>query len=76
MSDDRAPAIVITGKPIDTETLKRLTAYWFGDMVKLVVDVERRIVAIGGELHADAEAVLLEQGSRQADAWGPNTASS
>jgi hypothetical protein len=40
--------------------------------VKLVVDVERRIVAIGGELHADAEAVLLEQGSRQADVWGAN----
>ena len=44
----------------------------FGDMVKLVVDVRRRVVAIGGELHADAEALLLEQGSRQADLWGAN----
>jgi hypothetical protein len=50
MADDRAPAIVITDKPIDTETLKRLTTCWFGDTVKLVVDVERRIVAIVSNL--------------------------
>ena len=72
MTDDRTPAIVITKHPVDAPTLKRLTAYWFGDMVKLVVDVERRVVAIGGELHADAEALLLEQGSRQTDVWGAN----
>ena len=41
-------------------------------MVKLVVDVRRGVVAIGGELHADAEALLLEQGSRQEDLWGAN----
>lgn len=44
----------------------------FGDMVKYVVDVERGMVAVGGELHADAEQVLLEQGSHQADLWGAN----
>jgi hypothetical protein len=72
MASERAPDIVITGRPVDALTLKKLVAYWFGDMVKLVVDVERRVVAIGGELHADAEALLLEQGSRQADVWGAN----
>ncbi|MBI4476120.1 MAG: hypothetical protein HY654_03045 [Acidobacteria bacterium] len=41
-------------------------------MVKLVVDIRRRVVAIGGELHADAEALLLEQGSQQRDLWGAN----
>ncbi|KKU23010.1 MAG: hypothetical protein UX53_C0010G0004 [Candidatus Azambacteria bacterium GW2011_GWB2_46_37] len=44
----------------------------FGDLVKAVVDVEQGIMAIGGELHADEEAVLLEQGSRQEDLWGIN----
>jgi len=44
----------------------------FGDMVKYVADVERGLIALGGELHADAEQVLLEQGSRQADLWGAN----
>jgi hypothetical protein len=40
--------------------------------VKYVVDVERGLVAVGGEMHADAEQVLLEAGSRQADLWGAN----
>jgi len=72
MTGDSAPGIVIASRPIDASTLKRLTADWFGDMVKLVVDVERRVIALGGELHADAEALLLEGGSRQADLWGAN----
>ena len=29
-------------------------------------------MALGGELHADEEATLLEQGARQADLWGIN----
>jgi len=44
----------------------------FGDMVKAVVDVSREIMAAGGELHADEEALLLEEGSRQGDLWGIN----
>jgi hypothetical protein len=44
----------------------------FGDMVKAVVDVKRRVMAIGGELHADEEALLIEDGSRQEDLWGIN----
>lgn len=72
MNDDSALDIVITNHPIDPSTLQALTARWFGDMVKLVIDVDQRIVAIGGELHADAEALLLERGSRQASLWGAN----
>jgi hypothetical protein len=44
----------------------------FGDMVKAVVDVEKRIMAVGAELHADEEAFLLERNSRQEDLWGIN----
>ena len=44
----------------------------FVDMVKVVVDIERGIMAIGGELHSDAEAVLLDDGSKQTDLWGAN----
>jgi len=44
----------------------------FGDMVKAVVDVRRGIMAIGGELHSDEEALLLDEGSAQADLWGIN----
>ena len=41
-------------------------------MVKYVVDVARGVAAVGGELHADEEALLLEHGSRQQDLWGAN----
>jgi hypothetical protein len=41
-------------------------------MVKYVVDIERRVAAVGGELHADAEQLLLAEGSRQTDLWGAN----
>ncbi|HEX3555355.1 MAG TPA: DUF5674 family protein [Thermoanaerobaculia bacterium] len=37
-----------------------------------IVIVERRLAAVGGELHADAEQLLLQSGSRQADLWGAN----
>ena len=41
-------------------------------MIKIVVDVRRHILAGGGEMHADCEAVLLELGSEQDDLWGAN----
>ncbi|WP_445173264.1 DUF5674 family protein [Microcoleus sp.] len=38
--------------------------------IKLAVDIERVILAGGGELHADCQAVLLKNGSKQGDIWG------
>jgi hypothetical protein len=64
--------IVVVDRRIEPEELARLVDAYFGDMVKIVVDVERRVIAVGGELHADAEQILLETGSRQADLWGAN----
>lgn len=66
------PDIVVIDRPIKPEELRVLVERFFEDMVKYVVDVERGVIAIGGELHADAEAMLLERGSRQSDLWGAN----
>jgi hypothetical protein len=44
----------------------------FGDMVKAVVDVDRGVMAIGGELHSDEEAALIDDGSAQQHLWGIN----
>lgn len=41
-----------------------------GIYIKLAVDIQRGILAGGGELHADCERVLLEDGSQQQDVWG------
>ena len=44
-----------------------------GQFIKVVVDVQRRILAGGGGMHADCEAVLRDdEGSHQADLWGAN----
>ena len=42
----------------------------FGHFIKLAVDLEREILAGGGELHADCEEVLLNDGSKQENVWG------
>ena len=44
----------------------------YGEMVKAVVDIGQGILAIGGEMHADGEQLLLEDGSLQDDLWGFN----
>ena len=44
----------------------------YGELVKAVVDVERRIVVVDADLHVDEEQFLLEGGSRQRDLWGIN----
>ena len=41
-------------------------------MIKIVVDIRRRILAGGGEMHSDCESVLLDNGSEQDDLWGAN----
>lgn len=73
MTDDQSsPAIVLVESRLDPKELRRLVAAHFEDMVKYVVDVHRGVAAVGGELHADEEALLLEQGSRPEDLWGAN----
>ena len=41
-------------------------------MIKIVVDVRRKVLAGGGGMHSDCEAVLIEAGSQQDDLWGAN----
>jgi hypothetical protein len=64
--------IVLAVERLEPSEVARLVELFFGDMVKYVVDLERRVVAVGGQLHADAEQLLLEAGSRQVDLWGAN----
>jgi hypothetical protein len=64
--------IEIVRAPFDRASLAEKARAQFGDMIKGVVDVRRRVMAIGGELHADEEATLLEDGSLQEDLWGIN----
>lgn len=64
--------IRIIKEPVTLKELVAIARDQFGDMVKAVVDIDMEIMAIGGELHADEEAILLEQGSKQNNLWGIN----
>lgn len=64
--------IKIIRAPITKKELEEIAQNQFGDFVKAAVDVERKIMAIGGELHADEEAALLADGSRKENVWGIN----
>lgn len=58
---------------VTREELASIAEKQFGSLVKAVVDVRQKIMAIGGALHADEEALLTErEGSRREDTWGIN----
>ena len=57
---------------VSKETLQKLAEAWYEDMVKGVVDLERNVVALGGEWHMDANEVLIADGSQQEHNWGFN----
>ncbi len=54
---------------IDPESRKRVAEDLKG-YIKVVVDVQRKILSAGGEKHVDGEQMLLEDGSKQEDLWG------
>jgi hypothetical protein len=64
--------ILVLQHRVPAETLKQLCEEYFKSFVKFVVDIQKEIIAVGGELHSDAEAELLRRGSAQRDLWGGN----
>lgn len=54
------------------QQLKKIAEGNYGKMVRGIIDVNLEIIALGGELHADAEAILLQNGSEQKNLWGFN----
>ena len=43
------------------------------DIIKAVVDVEKEIMGVGGELHVDIQSLLIEkENSHGKDTWGIN----
>ncbi len=68
----QALSMKLVNDTIGPGELKEMAAHGFGTMVKAVVDVRAGIMAVDAELHSDEEALLLENGSAQADLWGIN----
>ena len=64
--------IKIIKEKISEAELRQFLNQPFADMIKIVVDVSQEIIALGGEMHADAEEALLKSDSKQEDLWGAN----
>ena len=64
--------MLILNNPISRASLREYAANTFGDMIKCVADVDKGLLAIDADLHADLERLLLENGSQQTSLWGFN----
>jgi hypothetical protein len=59
-------------KPITKAEALEIAKEFYVDMVKGVVDIEKEIIALGGEYHIDANEMLIKNGSKQNNIWGFN----
>jgi hypothetical protein len=64
--------IKIIDKKITDKELREIAKDFYGNMIKGVVDIEREILAMGGEYHMDANMILIENDSKQQHVWGFN----
>lgn len=66
--------IRIIKEPITKKELSEFVQEGYnGRLVKAVVDTKQGIMAVGGELHADEEVLLMgQEGAQRDDTWGIN----
>ncbi len=64
----------IAEKQISKAEVFENAEFFFDDlgMVKAVVDIDRGLLALDADLHADLEGLLLQDGSEQESLWGIN----
>lgn len=62
----------IIDSKISKKELANKHLQYFKSLVKAVADIEREKIAFDAELHADLEAHLLADGSKQENLWGIN----
>jgi Protein of unknown function (DUF5674) len=61
---------IIRERATKEQMQKMLEEHRSSSYIKTAVDIERGILAGGGNMHADCEKVLLEDGSEQQNIWG------
>ena len=59
-------------KKITRDELKLMAKNMFDDLVKAVVDINKKIMVVDAPMHSDEEAKLIKNGSKQEDLWGIN----
>ncbi len=57
---------------IEIAELKEMAKEMFDSLIKAVVDIEKEIMAVDGEMHADEVELLMQNGSEPKNLWGIN----
>ena len=63
---------VLRGKATPLQIQEMLAAFPDMRMIKIVVDIENKILAGGSGMHYECEQLLLGEGSVQENLWGAN----
>lgn len=63
------PTIILRDKKAIKEELEKM-GYEYGSYIKVVVDIEKGILAGGAPMHYDEERLLLDYGCKQENLWG------
>jgi hypothetical protein len=63
---------VFTSKATSSQMQAMLESFSDIRMIKIVVDIEREILAGGSGMHYECEQLLLSDGSEQENLWGAN----
>lgn len=65
--------MIILNKKITLEELKAIESKtFFEEMMKCVVDIDKKIIAVNAETHSSLENQLLQSGSKQQYLYGIN----
>ena len=62
----------IISKKISRDELNKMDSGYFEDKIKAAADIEKQIIGVDAELHADIEGALIEEGSELCNLWGIN----
>lgn len=63
---------MILAKKTELAELQRIEPQYFDEMVKIVIDSKRRLIATNMEMHSDLALELYDDGSDETDLYGAN----
>lgn len=61
--------VLVINKKATSHQMQKMAEHFSG-YIKVVVDIEKRLLAGGADRHYEEEQVLLKMGSNQKDLWG------